>query len=85
MDESNWTAKEEEIVDRHFQAKRAVKGEKQISAGKTSGLDDKTFGLGILEAGSEAEAMDIMRDDSAVTEGMMKAELFPCHVALIGN
>lgn len=50
------------------------------SAGRTL---EKTFGLVIFEAESEVEARRLMNNDPAVTEGMMTAELFPYHVALI--
>jgi uncharacterized protein YciI len=80
----NWTEKEEEIVDRHFARLQALLKEgKLILAGKTSGLDEKTFGIVILEVESEDEALSIMKNDPSVAEGVMTAELFPYHVALI--
>jgi len=84
LDESNWTEKEESIVDRHFSMlKELLRQGKLILAGKTAGLDEKTFGLVILEVSSEEEAIDIMKADPSVAEGIMEAELFPYHVALI--
>lgn len=84
LDESNWTKKEEEIVDRRFsRLKELLMQGKLVLAGKTAGLDQKTFGLVILEVPSEEEANDIMRTDPSVAEGIMEAELFPYHVALI--
>lgn len=80
----NWTAKDEEIVDRHFaKLQELLKEGKLILAGKTAGLDEKTFGIVILEVESEEEAMNIMRNDPTVAEGIMTAELYPYEVALI--
>lgn len=45
----NWTAHDEEIVDRHFaKLQELLKEEKLILAGKTVGLDEKTFGIVII-------------------------------------
>lgn len=82
--EENWTAGEEAIVERHFiKLQELLKEGKLILAGKTDGLDEKTFGIVIFEADSEDEAIHIMNDDPAVAEGIMKAELFPYRVALM--
>ena len=84
LDEKNWTEKEEAIVGRHFARLQGLLEEgKLILAGKTDGLDEKTFGIVIFEADSEEEAIFIMKNDPAVAEGIMKAELFPYRVALI--
>ena len=81
----NWTEKEEDIVSRHFaKLQDLLRYGKLILAGKTSGRDDeKTFGIVILEVESKEEALAIMNDDPAVAAGVMTAELFPYHVALI--
>ena len=81
----NWTEKEEEIVSRHFAKLQELLGEgKLILAGKTAGIDDeKTFGIVILEVESEDEALAIMENDPAVAAGIMTAQFFPYHVALI--
>ncbi|AUS94984.1 hypothetical protein CDQ84_17420 [Clostridium thermosuccinogenes] len=84
LKEENWTAKEEEIVGRHFKKlQELLKKGKLILAGKTDGLDEKTFGIVIFEADSEEEARKIMNSDPAVAEGIMKAELSPYRVALM--
>lgn len=81
----NWTEKEEDIVSRHFaKLQDLLRYGKLILAGKTSGRDDeKTFGIVILEVESKEEALAIMNDDPAVAAGVMTAELFPYHIALI--
>ena len=82
LKEENWTAREEKIVDRHFtKLQELLAEEKLVLAGKT--MDEKTFGIVILEVESEEEALLIMKNDPAVAEGIMTAELFPYKVALI--
>ncbi|HNZ83141.1 MAG TPA: YciI family protein [Sedimentibacter sp.] len=84
LNEKNWTVKEEAIVKRHFaKLQGLLEDGKLVLAGKTDGLDEKTFGIVIFEADSEEEAKLIMENDPAIAEGIMKAELFPYRVALI--
>jgi uncharacterized protein len=84
LDETNWTEREEKIVSSHFmKLQELLKAQKLILAGKTSNMDEKTFGIVILEVESEDEAQTIMKNDPAVAEGVMTAELFPYKVALI--
>ena len=54
-----------------------------ILAGKTKGMDEKTFGIVVLEAENEMEARKRMEEDPGVYTGIMCAELFPYHVALM--
>ena len=84
LNEANWTEREEKIVDRHFAKLQELLNEgKLVLAGKTLGIDEKTFGIVILEVESEEEALNIMKNDPAVLEGIMNAELFPYKIALI--
>lgn len=84
LDESNWTEIEEDIVGRHFyRLKDLLEEGKLILAGKTSTLDEKTFGIVIIEVDSEDEAKYLMDNDPAVNEGIMTAELFPYGIALM--
>ena len=84
LDEDNWTEKHEEIVTMHFNVlEKLHKDGKLILAGRTLNMDEKTFGIVILEVESEQEAQTIMKNDPAVSEGIMTAELFPYRVALI--
>lgn len=79
-----WTEREEKIVNNHFNKLQGLLADgKLILAGKTADLDENTFGIVILEVESEEEALNIMKSDPAVAEGIMKAELFPYSVALI--
>ena len=84
LNEDNWTEKEEKIVGKHFVKLQGLLQEgKLVLAGKTEGLDEKTFGIVILEVESEEEALSIMKTDPAVAEGIMEAKLYPYKVALI--
>jgi len=84
LNESNWTEKHEEIVSIHFRVLQELHRDgKLILAGRTLNMDEKTFGIVILEVRSEEEAQSIMKNDPAVAEGIMTAELFPYRVALI--
>lgn len=81
---NNWTEREEKIIDKHFaKLQELLKEGKLVLAGKTLGINEKTFGIVILEVQSEEEALIIMRNDPSVAEGIMKAELFPYTIALI--
>lgn len=82
--ERNWTEKQAEIVSIHFKVLQELhQAGKLILAGRTLNMDEKTFGIVILEVESEQEAQTIMESDPAVSEGIMTAELFPYRVALI--
>lgn len=86
LTEENWTDRDEEIVDRHFRnLQKLLKDGKLILAGKTDGLDQKTFGIVIFEAASKDEAIEMMNHDPCVAEGIMVAELYPYTVALMKN
>jgi uncharacterized protein YciI len=82
--EANWTDSDNAIVGRHFTHLQALLAEGTlILAGKTEGLDEKTFGIVIFESEDLESAQKLMRLDPAVHEGVMTAELFPYTVALM--
>jgi len=84
LKEENWTEREEGIVNRHFDfLKKKLAEGKLILAGKTNGLDEKTFGIVIIEVDSTEEALEFMNSDPAVSEGIMSAELYPYRVAIM--
>jgi len=84
LQDENWTEQDEDIVTRHFlRLKRLVEEGNVILAGRTEMMGEKTFGIVILEAGSDAEAEELMRSDPAVAEGIMTAELYPYRIALM--
>ena len=84
FDENKWTSTEESIVEEHFKKLEFLLSEgKLVLAGKTLNLDEKTFGIVILEVESEVEAKNLMVNDPAVKGGIMIAELSPYRVALM--
>jgi uncharacterized protein YciI len=84
LKEENWTDREEAITGRHFNYLKKMLAEgKLILAGKTDGLDEKTFGIVVFEVDSPEEALEFMKNDPGVAEGIMTAELFPYSVALL--
>lgn len=86
LDESNWTDKENNIVQHHFEVLQNLQQEGTlILAGRTLNMDPSGFGIVILEVNSEEEAITLMENDPAVKEGIMTATLFPYRVALIKN
>lgn len=81
---SAWTEAENAIVGDHFQRLQSLLAEgKLILAGRTANTDEKGFGLVILEVENEGEARRIMEEDPAVVSGIMSAELFRYHAALV--
>lgn len=84
LKEENWTEREEAIVNRHFDFLKKMLAEgKLILAGKTDGLDEKTFGIVIIEVDSPEEALAFMNSDPGISEGIMSAELYPYRVAIM--
>jgi uncharacterized protein len=84
LNEANWTEREEDIVQHHFEVLQGLLQEgKLILAGRTLNMDPTGMGIVILEVESEKEARDLMENDPAVKEGIMEATLFPYRVALI--
>ncbi len=81
INDKNWTAKENDIVERHFiKLQGLLSDNKLILAGRT--LTTDPCGIVILEVENEDEARILMENDPAVKEGLMTAELFPYRVAL---
>ena len=83
QDESKWTDKHKAAAVKHFERlKKAAADGKVVLAGRTTESLDKTFGLVIFEADSEAAAKTFMESDPAVVAGVMTATLHPYSVAL---
>ena len=82
--ESNWAAADNAAVARHFEHLKALLAQgKLVLAGKTDGLDGKTFGLVIFEAEDLETARRTMMADPALVIGIMTADLYPYTIALI--
>lgn len=84
LDEENWTDRENEIIQHHFEFLQNLRNEdKLILAGRTLIMDPTGFGIVIVEVDSEEDAKELMDCDPAVNEGIMEATLFPYRVALL--
>jgi uncharacterized protein YciI len=80
------TPHEAEIVKQHFlYLKKLTEKAVVFLAGRTLNNDEKTFGICILRADSEAAAREIMHNDPAVKNKVMRAELFPYRIALFNE
>jgi len=56
-----------------------------LLAGRTLNTDPSSFGIVILTADTEQEARRIMHNDPAVKARVMRAELYPYRIALLGK
>jgi len=82
-DQAKWSEKDKAATSQHFERlKKATASGQVILAGRTTEALDKTFGLVVFEAESEAAAKAFMESDPAVMAGVMSATLHPYSVAL---
>ena len=82
-DEKLWTDKEKAAAGQHYQRLvKATDAGQVIFAGRTTESLDKTFGMVVFEADSEAQAKAFMEGDPAVVAGVMTATLHPFSVVL---
>jgi uncharacterized protein len=80
---TSWTEAENRIIAEHFaRLAKATEDGLVILAGRTTEPPDKTFGLVIFEAESNAAAKLFMESDPAVVGNIMSATLHPYSVAL---
>jgi uncharacterized protein YciI len=78
------TPAEKSIISEHFSRLAELTGKGVVEfAGRTTNTDKTSFGIIIFRAESEAAAREIMNNDPAVKQGVMKATLFPFHTALM--
>jgi uncharacterized protein YciI len=81
-----WTDEAKEAVQRHFvRLQEAAKNGKVILAGRTLEPGEQTMGLVIFKAKDLKEAESFMAEDPAVVAGVMKAEVHPYQVAVLGK
>jgi uncharacterized protein YciI len=81
-DEKAWTPADQAVGEQHFAyIKQAAAAGRLILAGRTQEPLDKTFGIAVFEAESDAAAHSFMQNDPAVAEGIMTAELHPYRIA----
>lgn len=80
------TAEEDAAVAEHFAYLQRLTAEGVvILAGRTLNTDVSSFGLVIFRAQDEAAARAIVDNDPAVQQRVMRAELFPYRIALMGK
>lgn len=80
------TPQEAEIISNHFDYLKALVDQGVgIFVGRTLTTDERTFGLTVFEADSEEAARKIMNNDPAVMAGVMRAELYPFRIVLMGQ
>ena len=77
------TEREQRIVQAHFAYLESLTAAGVVlMAGRTTTEDAQAFGLVVFQVESAEDAERLMRDDPAVRDGVMAAELFPFRVAL---
>jgi uncharacterized protein len=80
------TSGEGAVVKRHLEyLERLAEAGVVLLAGRTQTADEKTFGLVVFRAESEEAARRIVDADPAVADGVMRAELYPYRVAVLGK
>lgn len=80
------TSEEDRVVSEHFDyLKRLTEEGIVLLAGRTLNTDYSTFGIVIIRAESEAYARQVMQNDPAVKRRIMRAELYPFRIALLGQ
>jgi uncharacterized protein YciI len=80
------TPEEDQIIADHFAYLKHLTGAGVVLlAGRTLTADYSSFGIVILTAASEEEARRIMLADPAVHHRVMRAELYPFRLALLGD
>lgn len=78
------TPQEQAIVVEHFTYLQNLNSQGIVLlAGRTLNTDITSFGIVIFEAENDESARQVMENDPAVYQGVMKAELFPYRVALM--
>lgn len=79
------TPEEDQTISEHYTyLKSLTDAGIVLLAGRTLNTDNSSFGIVILTASSEEEARQIMLSDPAVKERVMRAELYPYRIALVG-
>jgi uncharacterized protein YciI len=80
------TSEEEHILTQHFAyLKQLTDVGVVLLAGRTLNTDPSSFGIIIFNAGSEQEALQVMHHDPAVKQRVMRAELYPYRISLLGT
>src|SRR5207244_1022938 len=76
---------ESRVVSEHFNyLKQLTSDGVVILAGRTQNTDNSSFGIVLFNAGTVEEAREIMLNDPSVKNKVVRAELFPYKVTLLG-
>ncbi len=80
------TPEEDQVVSQHFAyLKGLTEAGIVLLAGRTLNTDPGSFGIVIFKANTEDEARRVMHNDPAIEQRVMRAELYPFRVALLGE
>jgi uncharacterized protein YciI len=80
------TADEKAVIAEHFAYLDGLTRSGTVHlAGRTLTTDYASFGIVIFSAASEEVARAVVRDDPAVRARVMRAELYPFRIALLGE
>src|SRR6266436_636535 len=80
------TADEATLVAQHFAYLQGLAAQGiVVLAGRTLNADERAFGIVVFRAASEETARDVMNNDPAVKNGVMRAELYPYRIAVMAK
>jgi len=80
------TPDEERIVSEHFSyLEKLTHSDVVFLAGRTLNSDYSAFGIVIFRADSEQAAHQVMLNDPAIKTRVMRAELHPFRISLLGE
>lgn len=86
MLEKGLTGREGASLADHFAYLQALAADGSVLlAGRTVTTGPETFGLVLFQAADDAAAAAVMKNDPAVRDGIMTAEVWPFRVALVGG
>ncbi len=78
------TPDEKQTMSDHFTYLQDLMGKGiVILAGRTQNKDYSSFGIVIINAGSDSEAHKIVQNDPSVKRHVVRAELYPYRISLI--
>lgn len=84
--EDNWIDEDEMVIKEHVKYLRALEETNVlIMAGKTTGIDDTTYGLVLFRAPNYEKAKAIMSSDPAISKGIMRGKLHQFNVSMYNN
>lgn len=73
----------EQPLGGHFQYMTQLESDNKLVLG--GGFTDNSGAMGVLRASSLAEALEIVKDDPAVREGIVVTEVHPWYVTVAGE